>query len=214
MTADEALEWQKYDEDAKVVWDFLAVSAEPQTSMGIFVFGGVSKSVPPMAAKLFKDGISDTILVTGGSGARTHLHFKRAEALEIRDALIDLGVPESAILTEESATNSGENVEFGMREFLSHRPFPSSLALVSAPFIMRRCLATFAKQFPMIHVIPCPPAGGAREHIDRSRAEFATRLVAEVDRLDEYSRQGYISDVLIPDSVRAACKKIVSLAAA
>jgi hypothetical protein len=79
---------------------------------------------------------------------------------------------------------------------------------VGKNFLMRRSIATFAKQFQSIHVLACPPCGGISQALDRSTEAFAVRLVAEVERLDRYSRKGDISRLQIPESIRAAVTRI------
>ena len=194
--------------DINILWNFLSIIEKPSASDAIFVFGGVSSSIPEKTAQLYKEGVAKVILVTGGTGGRTHLYFKETEALKIRESLIKSGVPDSAIISEQLASNTGENVSFGMKRLLEHTKNPSALTLVSAPFSMRRCVATFNKQFPEISVTPCPPQISASDYSDREPNEFALRLVGEIERLKNYAELGYITKTNIPEEVELATQRI------
>lgn len=189
---------------ASVLWEFLAPHAAPEPADAVFVFGGVNLRVPEQAAALYTSGYAPTVLVSGGTGSRTHLHFDGPEVDVFVQVLEKRGVPSGALITEPAASNTGENVQFGMAKLLSQMPEVSSVLLVSTPFIMRRCLATFEQQYPRVRTTPCPPEGGYKHFIDRPHGEFIDRLVAELDRLDAYTTHGYIAPVEVPAAVRAA----------
>lgn len=193
-------------EHAASLWNFLAPHQLPETVDAIFVFGGVNLRVPSQAAELYKAQYSSTLLVSGGAGSRTHLHFDIPEAEAFVRVLNQAGVPSNDIIVETKASNTGQNVEFGMSKLLARFPDISSLLLVATPFIMRRCIATFKQQYPQVRVIPCPPVGGYQDFVDRPISEFINRLVGEVDRLDMYSESGFIVPVSVPPAVRQACE--------
>ena len=85
---------------------------------------------------------------------------------------------------------------------------PRTALLVAKGFVMRRCVATFARQFGDVRVRACPPTGGMEAALDRSGVAFATRLVAEVDRLDHYAKKGDIRPQEVPARVRDAARNV------
>jgi len=194
-----------YETHASALWNFLAPQQTPEAVDAVFVFGGVNLRVPEWAAELIHAQYASTVLVSGGAGSRTHLHFDQPEADVFVQVLRDKGVSSESVVVESAATNTGQNVEYGMAKLLKRVPRVSSLLLVSTPFIMRRCVATFKHQYPDIRTVACPPRGSYREFVDRPQTEFIDRLVAEVERLDAYARSGFIAPVDIPDGVRVAC---------
>lgn len=194
------------------LWRFLAPSTTVGVADAIFVFGGIDIEVPRWAAALWQQKVAPSVLVTGKAGLLTSKHFNdKTEADVFADELIRAGVPDASILRETEATNTGQNVEFGMKTLTDQGIEVRSLILVAKPFIMRRCIATFAKQFPNISVLPSPPPCGIIKSIDRNRSEYALRLVAEVERLSQYSKKGFIEPVIIPDDVRNSIKTVESL---
>lgn len=192
----------------ETLWDYLALSERPQSADVIFVFGSQDLSVPSRAAELYREGHASRVLVTGRYGRMTRDVFSKPEALVFKDRLVAEGVPSSAVLTEPTSANTLENVRLGMETMHRCGHTPGSALLVAKGFVMRRCVATFAQQFPRVAVCACPPGGGLEDARDRSERAFALRLVAEVDRLDRYAAAGHICHQEIPSDVRHAVRHV------
>jgi uncharacterized SAM-binding protein YcdF (DUF218 family) len=67
---------------------------------------------------------------------------------------VSLGVPGDAVILEQEAGNTYENVAF-VKEILERREWRRIL-LVSSPYHMRRSLLTFWRVAPEIEVLPAP----------------------------------------------------------
>ena len=207
----ESLEAGDYARLLQPIWRYLCASGPPAPSDVIFVFGSRGLEVPRRAAQLYEAGWAARVLVTGRAGPMTEHVFDKPEALVFKDELVRRGVPASAVVTEVAAGNTLENVRFGMAALEAAGYRPQSALLVAKAFAMRRCLATFARQHPPVKVRGCPPAGSLLEHLDRSRTDFAARLVAELRRLDVYGAAGDIAPCAIPTAVRAAARETARL---
>ena len=192
------------------LWEYLALSDAPRTADVIFVFGSADRAVPARAAALYAAGYAPRILVSGSFGRLTRGRFDRPEAHVFRDLLVADGVPPAAVVTEPAATNTLENVRLGMAALAAHGHRPRSALLVAKGFAMRRCVATFAGQFPAVRVRACPPLQPLPTAIDRSLPAFAARLVAELDRLQRYAAQGDIRAQPIPPAVTAAGRRVAA----
>ena len=190
------------------LWDYLALSERPQSADVIFVFGSRDLAVPSRAAELYHEGHASQVLVTGHYGRLTRDVFPKPEALVFKDHLLAEGVPSSVVLTELEAANTLENVRLGMETMRRRGRRPGSALLVAKGFVMRRCVAIFAQQFPRVAVRACPPGGGIDGALDRSEQAFASRLVAEIDRLDRYAAAGHIRDQEIPVAIRHGARRI------
>ena len=188
------------------IWEFLARADAPVPSDVIFVFGSQDLAVPRRAAELYHAGHAPSVLVTGRFGPMTAEVFERSEALVFKDELVRRGVSEDAITTEVEAGNTLENVRFGMAALRAVGQRPRSALLVAKPFVMRRCLATFARQYPNVAARGCPPAGSAAARRDRHREAFAARMVAELQRLETYAASGDIAQQLVPPPVWTAAR--------
>lgn len=190
------------------LWDYLAISAYPRAADAIFVFGCADRAVPARAAELYHQGHAPVTLVSGCYGRLTRGVFPKPEALVFRDELLAAGVPAASIVVEPVASNTLENVQLGMSALRTQGLQPSSVLLVAKGFVMRRCVATFARQYPEVETCPCPPTAAMSRARDRSLPEFAARLVAEIERLDRYAGQGDVERQDVPGPVRAAAAAV------
>ncbi len=190
------------------VWDYLAVAERPARADVIFVFGSQALAVPDHAARLYEAGHAPFVLVSGRYGRMTRDVFDQPEALVFRDRLLRGGVPPAAIVTETEAGNTLENVRYGLAALGRRGIAAGSALLVAKPFVMRRCAATFARQAPGVRVRCCPPETDLLRSMDRAPAAFASRLVAEVGRLERYGATGDIAEQTVPAAVRRAVRRI------
>ncbi len=192
------------------LWDYLALSDAPRPADVIFVFGSADRAVPARAAALYAAGYAPRILVSGSFGRLTRGHFDRPEAHVFRDLMVAAGVPPGAVVTEPAATNTLENVRLGMAALAARGHRPRSALLVAKGFAMRRCVATFAQQFPAIRLHACPPAQALPAAIDRRLPAFAARLLAELERLERYAAQGDLRPQTVPPAVAAAARAVAA----
>jgi len=145
-----------------VVWwlaEPLKISAPPSAADAIVVFaGGVGESgragvgVQERVAKavaLFRDGVAPRVIISSG------FVFTLQEAQMMRAIAVDNGVPADAIILEERATNTYENVAY-TSGILRERGW-QRIALVSSPYHMRRAMLTWKKVAPAVTVVASPP---------------------------------------------------------
>ncbi|MGK2860253.1 MAG: YdcF family protein [Thermoanaerobaculia bacterium] len=182
-----------YAEVLRPLWSYLGGFDAPEPSDVIFVFGGLDLAVPRRAAELYTQGIAPVALISGAAGPLTRKVFSSTEAETFRDEMVKHGTPRNVIVLETRATNTLENVRFGMAALAEQKISVQCAALVGKTFLMRRCRATFAKQYPDVRVSCCPPSISVLEAVDRDRGEFAARLLAELRRLDDYGAKGDIA---------------------
>jgi len=102
------------------------------------VLGGEPFARPNEAARLYKEGVSTRVFITGiGDAARN------------RQILISAGVPVAKITTESKATTTYENAVL-LKPLLEAAKVRSAL-IVTSPFHTRRALATFRMVMPEIN---------------------------------------------------------------
>jgi hypothetical protein len=192
-TAIAELSGQAYAELLEPLWSYLAIRDAPLAGEAVFAFGCGDLRVPQRAANLHLDGWAPRVLVSGGTGRRSAELFGASEAAVFARHLRWLGVPPSAIVTEELASNTGENVSLGMRALRHAGVDVRRALLVAKPFGMRRCAATFRLRHPGVETVCCPPRGPMLDFVEGTRSRFAARLVAELERLERYPVLGYIA---------------------
>jgi uncharacterized SAM-binding protein YcdF (DUF218 family) len=112
--------------------------------------GGVAPAAPPelpdpnltdgsdrvwLAARLYKRGAAKRIIVSGGSLLNQPPEMATSEAEAMRRFLLDLGVPDGAIVSEGGSRNTIENIR-NVRRMVGDAP----VALVTSAFHMPRAM--------------------------------------------------------------------------
>jgi uncharacterized SAM-binding protein YcdF (DUF218 family) len=93
--------------------------------------------------QLFKMGLLNKILISGGTGSLTG--EKKPEADKFREAMIVMGVPDSVILVENKTRNTYESA-VAVKEILRQLEVDSKeCVLITSAFHMRRSLACYHK---------------------------------------------------------------------
>ena len=144
-----------------VVAEPLRVVDMPRNADAIVVFaGGAGESATAgggyqervrQAVDLYDAGYAPRLIFSTG------IVYAFREAEIMRDLATGLGVPADAIILEERAGSTYENVTFVRdiaRQYASRR-----VLLVSSPYHMRRALLTWRKQAPDIEVVATPVPG-------------------------------------------------------
>lgn len=109
---------------------------------------------------LYKKGLVDKILISGGTGSLIHPNLK--EAPRLYEFARDLGIPDSVIIVESDSRNTYENAKFTQQWLQQNDAEINGVLLVTSSFHMRRSLACFDKQ--NLSVTPFP--------VDYSYKEF------------------------------------------
>jgi len=101
------------------------------------------------AVDLYRAGYAPYLVFSSGYA----YSFKEAESM--RDLAIAQGVPPSAIVLEQRANNTYQNVKYVDDILRDHKS--KSILLVSSPYHMRRATMVWHKLAPDITVTPAPP---------------------------------------------------------
>jgi len=172
----------------------LLLTAPPQAAEAIVVFaGGVGESGKPIgfqervtqAVDLYKAGYAPKLIFSSG------YVFTLREAEVMKAVAIDQGVPADAILLEEAAKNTHDNVRLS-KQILDEHGWDRIL-LVSSPYHMRRATLTWQKLAPGVEVIPAPvPQSQFYFHERGASLEQIRGILHEYLALADYWRRGWI----------------------
>ena len=173
----------------------LRLSSPPAKADAIVVFaGGVGESGQAgggyqervkQAIDLYKAGYAPYLVLSSGF----IYSFREAEVM--RALAIDQGVPASAIVLEQRAASTYDNVRF-VKEILDDH-HSKSILLVSSPYHMRRATMTWRHEAPGIAVVPVPPARSQfYEHTRGASLEQIRGIVWEYLATFAYWRRGYL----------------------
>jgi len=173
----------------------LTMVEAPSKSDAIVVFaGGVGESGKAgvgvqerltQAIGLYQTGMAPRMVFSSG------FVFTMREAQLMRAVAIDSGIPPDAIVLEEQAANTYENVEFTRRILNEHKW--TRVLLVSSPYHMRRAMLTWKKVAPEITVVPTPvPESQFYTHERGASLEQIRGIVHEYAALVAYWWRGWI----------------------
>lgn len=173
----------------------LKVESLPAKADAIVVFaGGVGESGKAgqgyeervqYAVELFRKGYASHLIFSSGYS----YVFKEAQVMKL--LAVSLGVPEKAIVLEEKATNTYQNVKF-TKEILDKHTLKSIL-LVSSPYHMLRASLTFRKVARHIQVIRTPiPYSRFYTRLDGIRLRQIKGIIHEYLGILYYWWKGYI----------------------
>ena len=127
-----------------VLWDYHRLGETLAPADGILVFGSNDLRVAEHAASLFHAGLSSWILFSGARGRMTQ-HWPETEAAAMARVAREAGVPESTILIEDRATNTGENIRFAQELLAAAGHAPVSAIVVQKPYMERRTRAALRR---------------------------------------------------------------------
>lgn len=123
------------------------------------------------AFDLYRRGLAPKIVCTGGIGI-----WPPAESMVEKRLLLEWGVPETAILSEETSTSTREN----LRNAAALLPRGARVIGVSEAFHLWRCTRDGAKAG--LKVLPSPETAGWDALPRRSRLAIVAREVVAVSR--------------------------------
>ncbi|HBE22835.1 MAG TPA: hypothetical protein DDW21_05230 [Verrucomicrobiales bacterium] len=197
---------------ARLLWDFHRLGHCVVPADGILVFGSNDLRVATRAAELFHQGMGKWILFSGARGRMTQ-DWPGTEAETMAQVAIDAGVPKSAILIENRATNTGENIRFS-RELLAERGITLHEAMfVQKPYMERRTLAALEVQWSDISLQVTSPPLTIEQYVagHHSWDEVIAAMVGDLQRIIDYPSRGFASVQDVPASVLAAWNDLISL---
>ncbi|AGV16033.1 hypothetical protein N646_0200 [Vibrio alginolyticus NBRC 15630 = ATCC 17749] len=174
----------------------------------LFVMCSNDVRVAEHAAKLYHQKLAPLIVFSGGEGRFTDGLFEKSEAETFAEIAKLSGVPSKAILLETKSTNSGENVRFTEQRLKEEGKQCSSFILVQKPFMERRAIATFEKQWqsPYTQLQVSSAALPFFEYIneDMPLMMVLEALMEDFSRVKSYPEKGFQTEQNIPQQVESS----------
>lgn len=161
-----------------------------------FLFG-TRHGVPEfceVAHELWRNGMFSRLLVSGGRTSSSPF----AEADVIAEQLVGLGIPETVLILETEAMNTGENVRFGRARVAEVADLAAirSVVVIGKICSTRRYLMTMQRHWPGLSLSVCPvnyfgvPAARWHEH-----EEFRSRVLSEFAKIRRYLAEGFLEEI-------------------
>ncbi|MBB4967008.1 YdcF family protein [Saccharothrix violaceirubra] len=198
--------------DAEAIWDYHQLGHEPRPCDVAIGLGSHDLGVADHAAELYKAGMFPLVVFSGGNSPTTAARFPRGEAVHYREQAIASGVPDSAILVEPQAGNTGQNISFSRAVLAEHGLEPRSVLLISKPYMERRAFATCRLLWPEVAVV-C--TSEPLEFVDYMASIGDEKLVVDMvvgdlQRVIEYPKQGFAAPQDVPVGVLAAYDRLLA----
>jgi hypothetical protein len=179
---------------ARMLWDYLRLSAPARPADCLLVFGGHDIGVARRAAELYAGGLVPFIVVSGGSRAVPDGSEFPTEADAIADVLLRRDIPKDAIALERLASNTSENFWLSAELLRDLAMTPQTFLIVTKPYAERRTMATARRRWPGKQVAVTSEQVSFDDYcagsipIDR----ILSMLAGEALRLESYAATGLI----------------------
>jgi len=196
----------------ETLWNYhrLDTGTDTRTDVGIGL-GSHDLSVATTTAELYHRGLFPLIVFTGANAPTTVERFPRGEAVHYREHAIELGVPADAIIVEDQATNTGENIT-RTRDLLAATAHQvHSVTLISRPYQQRRARATCRRLWPEVDVVTAGAPTSLRDYIASIGDEHRviSMLVGDTQRIEVYAARGFAAPERVPSEIREAMAVLV-----
>jgi uncharacterized SAM-binding protein YcdF (DUF218 family) len=196
--------------DARQLWDFHLMHHEPRPCSVAIGLGSHDLGVADATAELYERGMAPLIVFTGATSRTTQERMPRGEAVHYRERALKLGVPESVMLVEARARNTGENITFSRALLEQAGVKVSSVLLVSKPYEERRIYATARKLWTDIEIVSASAPKTFEEYANGigDVRMVIDMLVGALQRLLIYPKRGFMISQEVPAGVLAAYARL------
>ena len=147
---------------------------------------------------LYQKGFCKYVLCTGGNVANYN-GKSECESLILQELLVENGVPEDKILIETKSKNTGENLQFSipiLEEKFDEIDGIQSIIGMGKIHATLRFLMTMCKYFPNAEKMFFPiNVFGCDEDLGYLDDKFYQKLMAEVDKVNDYLEKGFIAEL-------------------
>jgi uncharacterized SAM-binding protein YcdF (DUF218 family) len=185
-----------------------------RTTDAVLGFGMFDVSLASFCGDLASRRFARRIVFTGGIGAGTaDLGQPEADAWKEQLGRTHPAIPAGAIITENTSTNTAENIAFTARLLEEKHPDLSfgrglkSVIVVASPSRLRRVKLTMQLMQPSVRVCrQLPPVSFDREYAlyQGKGLNYLDHLRGELDRLVEYAQRGWIAPEPLPPEIQTA----------
>ncbi|MBX9423815.1 YdcF family protein [Streptomyces lateritius] len=197
-------------DDTQRLWDYHQMGHTPRPCSVAIGLGSHDLGVADAAADLYKRGMTPLLVFTGATSPTTRERMPRGEAVHYRERAIELGVPDSAVMVEPRARNTGENIRFA-RDLLAEAGIEvSSVLLISKPYEERRAYATARKLWSEVEIVSASSPMTLHDYIDSigDARLVIDMLVGALQRLLVYPEQGFMISQQVPVDVLNAYDRL------
>ncbi|MGQ0839091.1 YdcF family protein [Actinokineospora sp.] len=203
---------EQHWQDAELIWDYHQMGHELRPCDVAIGLGSHDLGVASHAAELYQAGMFPLVVFSGGNSPTTAGRFPRGEAVHYREHAIAQGVPDSAVLVEPQAGNTGENISLSREVLADHGIIPRTVLVISKPYMERRAFATCQLAWPEVEV-QCTSEPLKFTHYVQSIGDerlVIDMLVGDMQRVIEYPKRGFAAPQDVPADVLSAYGRLLA----
>ncbi|MFG2501500.1 YdcF family protein [Streptomyces sp. NPDC048441] len=196
---------------ATLIWDYHQMHHDARPVDVAIGLGSHDLGVATRTAELYHASLFPVLVFTGGNSPTTARVFPRGEAVHFREHAIDLGVPASAILLEPNAANTGQNITLSRVVLAAAGVTPTTVLLISKPYMERRSFATARKLWPEVEIVCASEPLEFDDYLKSIGDEklVVDMLVGDLQRVIEYPKLGFAIEQEVPEDVHAAYESLI-----
>jgi len=196
--------------DAEALWRYHRLDHPIRACDAAIGLGSHDLGVATCAARLHLRGLFPVLVFTGSTSATSRARFPRGEAIHYREHALALGVPESAVLVEPTATNTGANITKSRAILEAAGYHPASILLICKPYAQRRSYATILKLWPEVAVVCASAPISYRDYVATIGDEHLviSMMAGDLQRILEYPERGFTVPQDVPRAVEDAYRRL------
>ncbi len=181
------------------IWDYMSVIRSHSPSDAIVICCSYDLRVCDHARDLLKDGISDTLIISGKFGNWTKHIWDKPETEVFYQRAIENGIDERQILLETEATNFGENIAYAKAMI----PQAKTVTFVTKPNSLLRVKLTADIQWPEINsIVSCPDIKFPAEVSNVIGIwGVINEMVGDIQRIQKYPDRGFQAPHALPEKI-------------
>lgn len=194
------------------LWEYMRLHQRAIPADCLLVIGSLNDSIAVEAARLENEHIYKTIVISGGNSRITKTRAlgwgNDTEAEHFRKIMLESGSMRTDIILEKHASNTGENASFTYALLKERGLIPSSMVVLTKPYMERRAQATFDIQWPDRRTkisFASMPMTLLQYCRTETRVDYTLHImVGDLQRIIEYPNHGYQSKQFVPEPVMEA----------
>jgi uncharacterized SAM-binding protein YcdF (DUF218 family) len=198
---------------ARTIWEYHHVNHRLRQADCMLVLGSHDPRVAERGAELMLQGYAPIVIFSGGLGRLTEGLWTEPEADTFAKIARQMGVPEHQILTESRSTNTGENISLSYQLLQNKGIEVARLILVQKPYMERRALATFEKQWPgkPVEIMVTSPQISFEDYPNQDiyLEQVIHIMIGDLQRIRRYPELGFQTYQEIPANVWEAYEQLV-----
>lgn len=198
-------------QQAQLIWDYHQMHHTLRPTDAAIGLGSHDMGVPAYCAELYRAGLFPTLVFSGGPNPTHPGRFPEGEAIAFREHALALGVPDTAILTETRARNTGQNIAFSRQVLANAGHAPATVLLIAMPYMERRAYATACKVWPEAEFLCASAPIEFDDYLKTIGDEklVVDQLVGDLQRVIEYPQLGFAIEQDVPEDVHDAYDHLV-----